>query len=408
MSSTQAPYRAGAPMPPEVFETIRRRSLLEGCKWDAQVGDIATLASFPLVLDAATARQLAMWAEALSAEAFAAEEEILHRPDLLPLLGLPTPLRHALSASGPLTPAAVRTIRFDFHFTTDGWRISEANSDVPGGFTEASHFAALVAAQYPTCHIIGNPGETWAQAMAQRIGDGGHVALLSAPGLMEDLQVVSFLARQLVAGGIAGQIVTPGQIIWRDRRAYLHGHAAPLAAIVRFFQGEWLVDWSDNSGWEYFFRDGLTPIAHPGLAMITESKRFPLLWPHLTTALPTWKLLLPESSDPRDVPWMDDDGWLVKRAFSNTGDFVIMRSTSNRTNWSATCKAVRREPESWVAQRRFIALPLTTPLGDLFPCIGVYTIDGRAAGIYARLSRSPVVDFRAIDIAALIEDEQRS
>lgn len=46
---------------------------------DAQVGDTATLASFPLILDVATARQLAAWAEALSAETFAAEEEILRR-----------------------------------------------------------------------------------------------------------------------------------------------------------------------------------------------------------------------------------------------------------------------------------------------------------------------------------------
>jgi len=111
-------------MSAEVFETIRRCSLLEGCKWDAQVGDTTALAPFPLILRANTAQQLATWAEALSAEAFTAEEEILRRPQLLSELGLPAPLRNALAGSGELTPAAVRTIRFDFHLTADGWRIS--------------------------------------------------------------------------------------------------------------------------------------------------------------------------------------------------------------------------------------------------------------------------------------------
>lgn len=406
MLASQAPYRAGAPMPPESFEPIRRRVLLEGCKWDAQVGDVTALAPFPLILGASVARQLASWAEALSAEAFAAEEEILRRPKLLNALGLPAPLRRALAGSGQLTPAAVRTIRFDFHLTTDGWRISEANSDVPGGFTEASHFTALVAAQYPACRVGGNPGATWARAMAQRIGHRGHVALLSAPGLMEDLQVISFLANQLITCGINAQLVTPGQIVWKDRRAYLPGCDAPLAAIVRFYQGEWLIDWPKAAAWHPFFRDGLTPIAHPGSAMITESKRFPLTWSQLTTALPTWQMLLPESRDPRDAPWASDDTWLVKRTFSNAGDFVIARSTAEKTKWTDVCKSVRRHPEDWVAQRRFNAVPLATPLGEMFPCIGVYTIDGHAAGFYARLSSGPVIDHRAIDIAVLIEDEE--
>jgi glutathionylspermidine synthase len=405
VSLAETPYRVGTQLPAEAFAIIRRRALLGGCKWDPQVGDTPTLAPFPLVLHAETWRRLAAWAERLSAEAFAAEEEILRRPKMLHSLGLPTPLRRVLAQSAPLTPAAVRIIRFDFHFTVDGWQISEANSDVPGGFTEASHFTALVAAHYPDFRIAGNPGDAWADALAGAIDRRGTVALLSAPGLMEDLQVVSFLAHRLSAREINAQLVTPGQIVWRNQRAFLHGHDSSLSAVVRFFQGEWLIDWPDAQSWQPFFRGGLTPVAHPGHAMITESKRFPLTWTALATTLPTWRALLPESRDPRDAPWAGDDTWLVKQAFSNTGDSVIVRSATSNGHWSETRKAVHRDPDSWVAQRRFSALPLTTPLGEMFPCIGVYTVNGQTAGIYARLSRGPVVDFKAIDIAALIEDE---
>jgi hypothetical protein len=41
----------------------------------------------------------------------------------------------------------------------------------------------------------------------------------------------------------------------------------------------------------------------------------------------------------------------------------------------------------------------------MYPCIGVYTIDGIAAGIYARIAARPVVDYRAIDVACLVEPD---
>ncbi len=73
----------------ERFAAVRRRLVLDGFKWDPQVGDVGTLAAFALVLPAAVWRQLAGLAEWLTAEALRAEDELLHRPDLLRRLGLP-------------------------------------------------------------------------------------------------------------------------------------------------------------------------------------------------------------------------------------------------------------------------------------------------------------------------------
>ena len=36
-------------------------------------------------------------------------------------------------------------------------------------------------------------------------------------------------------------------------------------------------------------------------------------------------------------------------------------------------------------------------------CLGVYVIDGRAAGVYARVSRKPLIDGRAQDAAVLLD-----
>lgn len=116
------------------FAAVRRQVLLDGFKWDPQVGDVGTLAAFALILPESVWRQLAWLAEQLTAEALCAEEELLQRPELLGRLGLPRELHRILADEpSPLTPGAARVVRFDFHPTPDGWRISEANSDVPGG-----------------------------------------------------------------------------------------------------------------------------------------------------------------------------------------------------------------------------------------------------------------------------------
>jgi len=350
--------------------------------------------------------QLTAWAEQLAAEAAEAEREISQRPALLRALGLPRALRAILGEDAPLSPTAARVIRFDFHFTTDGWRISEANSDVPGGVSEASHFTTIMAEFFPHLRLAGNPGDAWSDALAATAGPG-VVALLSATGYMEDCQVVSFLAERLRQHGCTAHLAKPEQICWHDGRAHLVAawHKGPLDAIVRFYQAEWLTRLRREFEWKYFFRDGKTPIANPALAVISESKRFPLVWDDLKTALPTWRALLPETCSPRDAPWSCDDGWLVKTAMCNTGDTVSIRSLMQPKQWLQTRLKVSLSPANWIAQRRFESVPVSTQIGPRHVCVGVYTVNGSAAGAYARLSEKPLIDFAAVDVALLIEQD---
>jgi glutathionylspermidine synthase len=390
-------------MEPSEFSSIRRQLLLKYCKWDPQVGDVSTLAPFPLLIHKSAWSELETLAEQLTSELFEAETELLWREDLYGLLAIPRSLRRVLRQSRHIqpTPCAVRVMRFDFHWTKSGWQISEVNADVPGGFSEASEFTRLMASAAAGTAVTGNPTEL----LVSRIANAAArqpVALLAAPGFMEDLQVISYLARSLQERGTKAWLARPQQLHWKEGLAFLDG--CRLGAIVRFYQSEWLGQLPRRSQWPHLFVGGQTPVNNPVHCIFGESKRFPLTWDLIRANLPTWRRLLPETRDPRETPWRKDDSWLLKTAWCNTGDTVsapglIPAREWRRAFWSATIN-----PRQWIAQRKFEPAPVESPIGDVYPCIGVYTIDGRACGAYTRISTSPVIDHRAIDVALLLTE----
>jgi hypothetical protein len=257
----------------------------------------------------------------------------------------------------------------------------------------------------------GDPGAVYVDALERAAGegsrrDGAVVALLAAPGFMEDHQVVAGLAARLRAKGTRAILVDPAHLAWRDRRALARtvAYAGPVDAVVRFYQGEWFAQLPGKVAWQPLFAGGLTPVANPGLAILSESKRLPLVWDRLGVGCPVWKRTLPETRDPRDAPWPSDEAWLLKSAFCNTGDSVTVRGLVSQRTWRARRLDAALFPRTWLAQRRFETTPLETPTGKMFPCIGVYAIDGRASGLYGRLSPTPVIDYAARDVAVLVGD----
>jgi glutathionylspermidine synthase len=400
--------RAGDPVSHNEFAVIRRTVILDGYKWDPQVGDTNTLAPFPLILKSSAWKKLAGMAELLTAETLEAEAEIVREPSLLENLGLPAALRRVFAKGCPPTPALARVMRFDFHPTREGWRISEVNSDVPGGFSESSHFTAMMEEHFPQLRGTGSPADIWADALAAAAPSSGVIALLSAPGYMEDHQVIAFLAAKLRERGCRTHLTKPEQIFWRDGLAHLDAawHQGPLDAVLRFYQAEWLSRLPANTGWKFFFSGGKTPVANPASAIISESKRFPLVFEKLTTKLPTWHALLPETRDPRNCSWACNDDWLLKTAFCNTGDTVSIRKLMSSSQWIRTRIDASFRPSGWIAQKRFESSPLATPIGPRHACLGIYTVNGKTAGTYARISEKPLIDFAATDVALLLEDDE--
>ena len=209
-------------------------------------------------------------------------------------------VRRALVTDLPWTPAAARGMRHDFHPTTDGWRVSEVNSDVPGGYNEAATFTAMIAEYFPGFSLTCDPRAALADALALQARDLPRVALLAAPGYTDDLQVVAGLAAALRERGCETLIARPEQLLWRDRRAHILGgtEPPPVGVIFRFYQGEWMTRVAGEN-WQSLFRGGLTPVCNPAAAVLSESKRLPLLWDELAVPVPTWSRLLPPVRAPQ-------------------------------------------------------------------------------------------------------------
>ena len=290
------------------FQCIQRRMSLDFFKWDSQLGDTATLFPQPLLIGSETWNYLKQTAQDLAAELKEAQNELVHHPELLTLLGVPNAVRaeferqNYASANAP----TVRVLRFDFHHTTKGWRISEVNSDVPRGYTEASRFTEMMGQCFQNVRTAGDPGREFAEAVLANVGEKARVALLSAPGFLEDQQVTVFLATELQLRKIKTLLLhDSSQLRWKDGVAFTvgNGKEIELDAIVRFYQGEWLAKLSDRCRWKSLFFGARTLVANPAIAVLSESKRFPLTWPTLSTKMSTWKSVMPECRDPLEGYW---------------------------------------------------------------------------------------------------------
>ena len=400
------PWTCGRPLSADCYARVLRRAIFDCCKWHTQVEDRPVLCPFPLVLDADTWEQLARLAEDLAREALAAERELLRRPDLHDRLGLPRALRRCLrraAALGP-TPGGARVMRFDFHPTAGGWRISEANTDVAGGFIEAGGVTRLVAACYPDCRPAGDPAGALADAIRDGVGAGARVGLMHLTVYTEDRQIMLYLARRLEERGVSACLFSPGQVRWAEGRAGVasDGYGGPVDLVVRFFPADWLPRLPAATGWEAFLAGGRTPVCNPAYAVLTQSKRFPLTWDRLDTRLPAWRALLPETRSPRDVAgWLEED-WVLKPALGHEGLDVGIKGVTRPADWRRIRRTASWFPGAWAAQARFEVPALPTPDGPLYPCLGVYVIEGRAAGAYGRMGVRPLIDDRSREIAVLV------
>lgn len=370
------------------------------------------LAHFPLLLARDEWERLAHWAEALSAEALAAERELLFRGDLHARLGLPRKIRKALwnQKEQEISPGAARVMRFDFHFTTQGWRISEVNADVPGGFIEASGFTQLMAAHYPETTIPPDPSQLYAEAIRSETHAGALVALVHATAYTDDRQVMEFVGRHLKSSGLQPCMVGPDHIRWESNRAQISCRFASgwPDVLVRFFPAEWLPSLDNRSAWWGYFRGGHTPVSNPGAALLIQSKRFPLTWDSLATPVPTWRQIMPETRSLDSVPKLSPDDWVLKPALGRVGDGIGIRGITQKREWELIKKDLRLHPSAWVAQKRFDAVPVEVEGEPYYPCLGIFTIGGRAAGIYGRIAKKPLIDGDAQDVAVLIDETDGS
>lgn len=409
-SAPQNGVAASASVAPDVFRALERRLVFEGAKWDTQVGDVAVLAPWVLRLDRPTWRALAASAEALHHEVAAVEQALLQAPQALPLLGLPRALSKVFQRRGPTaaSPALARLQRVDFHPTEAGWCASEINADVPGGFAEASPFTQAMAEATGSGVPCGDPAGALVDAIVARSPrDGSVFALVHATAWQDDRQVAELFRRALAHRGVEAIPIAPDHLRWRADGTAEIGLAGPLRGqrvwgLWRFFPAEWLPNLPSRTGWRHFLVDGRVPAINPGSALLIQSKRWPLAAAALGVPTPEWHRVAAATRAPdRSTA---TDAWVLKPAFGRVGEGVAVAGVTRPVDLAAARSGAWWWPRQWVAQARFASRAVPTPEGPMHLCVGVYTLDGRAIGAYARASARALIDGSAREVAVLTEE----
>jgi glutathionylspermidine synthase len=200
------------PIPKDKYPGFRRQVIFSCSKWDPQVGDVNTIADQVAVISAETGKQLCQWAEQLAAETLELEMELTKRPDLYQVLGLPRPVQKALIAGQYNPDQNIRLMRFDFHPTKEGRAVSEVNSDVPGGFGEASRLNRLAASLFPSYLTYGDVGAAITTGFSSMLPEHARVAFVHATSYSDDRQVMHFLSEAFQKAGFKCLMIAPDHL----------------------------------------------------------------------------------------------------------------------------------------------------------------------------------------------------
>ena len=394
-------------IPENAYSDYKYDVIFNAYKWDPQIGDQNTIAKNAVLMEPETASKLEQWAEQLSVETMRMEESLIHRLPLAGKLGLPKKIQAELHRLKDYDRGRnVRLMRFDFHPTENGWAVSEVNSDVPGGLAEASVLPGIASRHFDGYAPRGNVGETILDAWRDRIKKGGAVALVHATSYSDDRQVMQFLGDLFEHRGYRVLYAAPDHIRWVDRKAHsiIPGFSGELDGVIRFFPLEWLINLPKKTNWPGYF-ECQTPACNHATAILTQSKRLPLVWDELGVDVPVWKQLLPQTKDPKSLSLKNpDNDWIFKPALGRVGEGISIKGAETEKIIRSIEKSARRRPVDWVAQRMFKSCPLPGQDGQYWHlCIGVFTVDGKSAGFYGRAGLLPRIDANAVDIPVLVE-----
>ena len=396
------------PVPKDKYEAYRLNLMFDCYKWDPQFSDYNTIAQYALVITQKEHEELEMLTEQLDRETRAAEVMLNNDLQLAKPLELPKKLRKEIIKMKNYQPDKhIRLMRYDFHPTVEGkWAVSEVNSDVPGGFAEASLMpaAAMDMLEDEQYRYI-NFGDILVKAIAEKVVRNGRIMLVHCTSYSDDRQVMQFLGDRLKEEGFRVIYAAADHLNFKDNTAFsiLDGNEGQIDAIIRFTPIEWLMDIKPKR-WQGYFDTTTVSCNHP-IAIFAQTKRFPLVWDVLEQqglSMSTWRELLPETLEVNNAK--GKEGYIYKPAYGRVGEKISIKEACKEDEYRKIVADVRRHPRKYLAQKRFNSRPLLGTHGEEFHvCLGSYTVEGRHAGYYARISTSPRIDSNAADIPVLIE-----
>ena len=398
------------PIPQDKYDEYRLTLMFDCYKWDPQFLDSNTIAKYALVITRKEHEELKKLTEGLDVETRAAEEFLNQHLEFIKPLALPKKVSKEIKNMKNYEPQRhVRLMRYDFHPTMeDKWAVSEVNSDVPGGFAEASFMprAAMELLENERLSFI-NFGEIMVDAMAEQVPQNGKIMMVHCTSYSDDRQVMQFLGDRLKERGFQILYGAADHIRFKDNTAYsiLDGNEGKLDAIFRFTPLEWLTDIKPKR-WQGYFDTTTVSCNHP-VAMYAQTKRFPLIWDTLEKqglSLNMWRELLPDTMEVKAAK--GKEGYIYKPACGRVGEKISIEEACRGDEYKKILSDVKRHPKKYLAQKKFHSRPLTGENGENYHvCLGSYTVNGAHAGYYARISTTPRIDSNAADIPVLIEED---
>lgn len=398
------------PIPNDMYNEYKLDVMLDCYKWDPQFCDNNTVAKYALVLSEKEHEELKLLTEKLIKETTEAENFLNKNLKYTKALEIPNKFRSDIKSMKNYNPDKhIRLMRFDFHPTLENkWAVSEVNSDVPGGFAEATlmNRKSLEYLSNENYYAI-SFGDFLADAIKKKVRQEGRIMLVHCTSYSDDRQVMQFLGDKLSGMGYEVIYAAADQLKFENGKAIsiLNNREGEVDGIIRFSPLEWVADMKTKN-WHGYFDTETVSCNHP-IAIFAQTKRFPFVWDLLESKgidLSTWRELLPETLEVNDKKV--DDKFIYKPVYGRVGENISIKEACKDDEYKKILEDVKRHPKKYLAQKKFNSRPLTNEDGEEFHvCIGSYGVENSHAGYYARISGSPRIDSYAADIPVLIEKE---
>ena len=394
-------------IPNENFKEYRSKAIFDCYKWDPQFLDSNTVARYALVLSEEEYKEVARLTEELDKETRTAEEFLNNNLHLTKPLALPRKIHKELKRMTNYDrDNNVRLMRYDFHPTINGeWAISEVNSDVPGGFAEASLLPKLAMEYLKGNYFTVDFGDILSKSIASKIKPNSKIMFVHCTSYSDDRQVMQFIGDKMESLGFKSIYGAADHLKFENKEAIsiLNNNEGKIDFIFRFTPLEWLRSIKPKT-WDGYF-DTITPSCNHPVAIFAQTKRFPLIWNCLKEngiKLDYWEKLLPNTIEVKDSK--GKEGYIFKPACGRVGESISIKEACDKDEYDEILKDVRRHPKRYLAQKKFLSEPVKGENDELYHvCLGSYTIDCKHAGFYARISSKNRIDSDAKDIPVIIE-----
>ena len=395
-------------IPEDKYYDYKIKAMFDCYKWDPQFCDNNTLSRYVLVLTKKENEEIISLTEKLDKETRLAEEYLNKNIKIAKKLALPRKILEQIPNMQNYDKTQnIRLMRYDFHLSIDNnWVVTEVNSDCPGGFAESSLLPNLAR------NVINLPqldftsfGDKMVEEINKKLNKNGTIMMVHCTCFSDDRQVMQYMGDRLKKEGYRIIYGAADHINFKDKKAYciLDNNQISIDLIFRFTPLEWLIQMKPRR-WDGYFNTVTKSCNHP-ISIYAQSKRFPFVWNDLEKAgisMSTWKKLLPETFEVKK--FLLKEGYIYKPVYGRVGERISIKEACKGDEYEKILRDVKKHSQQYLLQKYFKSKAIITNDGNKYHiCLGSYTIEGKHAGYYARMSLYPRIDSYAEDIPVLIE-----